>query len=62
MCSVRSSEPICNAIAQCLLESLLNYPLLLGDSTPTPILIVKALYLAHSITHSGGPAWEAKYF
>lgn len=55
MCSAKSSESICNAIAQCLLESLLNYPLLLGDSTPTPVLIVNALYLAHIAKQKSTP-------
>lgn len=41
---------ICNAKVQCLLESLLSYLLLLGNSTTTPILVVPPLYLAHVAT------------
>lgn len=59
-CSVRSSEALCNGIAQCLLESLLSYPLFPGDSTTTTILVVPALYLAHTAKQKPTPLHTAE--
>lgn len=54
LCVILRTHLQCNS-SMLVKQSLKSYPLLLGDSTTTPILVVPALYLAHTAKRKPTP-------